>query len=302
MTSFHVEGLKNILTSLTTTIATLFMQMGILASDLAAVRSELDSRRQPPDPNNNTTSTLKNATTKNTNNTNNNSNNNNNKQRNRPPKINNNSRPGKKACYATAASEAPDLTFQEVRRTKKKVEPLFHHNTTRIQRDIVTTMVNEIRADPKDPAASNKIFNTINQFLNGQLRFMIAKITNQRTIILKTPSNESVETGLRFNTEIAAALTSLEAISADIKANTRMTKFIIHVIPTSIGTNPIVAGNAVPTQIRANHPLLPLAQIPGWRCRPNALQEKAHASVIITFTGSYKLQNISFKWIVLINK
>lgn len=83
---------------------------------------------------------------------------------------------------------------------------------------------------------------------------MIAKITKQHTIILETLSDQTAETALKYSVEIITTLTTLQLITFDIIANSRMSRFIIHGIPSSIGANPIEAGNGVAAQVHANHP------------------------------------------------
>lgn len=148
-----------------------------------------------------------------------------------------------------------------VQNQKKKMKSLFHPETSRVQREVIITTVNQIGDDLPNDVASDKILETINQTLKGTFRVMIAKVVIVFTIILETPIRSKGKQPLNWKIKITNALISLGVTTTKITANSRMTKFTVHGIPTDIGSNLTEAGMAVAEQIRADRRQLPLAQI-----------------------------------------
>lgn len=79
----------------------------------------------------------------------------------------------------------------------------------KVQREVVVTTVNEIGAAPNNNTANNTILHVVNKKLAGDFRFMVAKIINKHTIILKTSMDKDTESALKYNIKIAKGLISL---------------------------------------------------------------------------------------------
>lgn len=131
---------------------------------------------------------------------------------------------------------------------------------------------------------------------------MFAKATGKNTIILQTPTNIDSTTVLRFDSEIRNGLTKIQIIPSEIKANSRMSRFIIDDIPVQIGPTPAAGFVELAAQISANYHEIELAQVPVSTCRPDTRGTKMHTSMIIAFNNTHTIDSLGRRTLAICNK
>lgn len=142
------------------------------------------------------------------------------------------------------------------------------------------------QVNPSRDHGKQNSFN-VNKALVGQFLFMFAKATAHNTIILPTPTITDSFEVIQYDSEICNYLNKINLTVSEIKAHSRIFKFIVDGIPTNTGPNNDLEWIEMDAQLSANYPEIALAQVPVCMCRYNILHNNAHASMIITFKRTH---------------
>lgn len=77
----------------------------------------------------------------------------------------------------------------------------------------------------------NKVRLSVNEAMNEQFQYMLTKATSKSVIILQAPTDSDSCAALRFDNEIRNGINTIGIMTTKIKANCKMTRFIVNEIP-----------------------------------------------------------------------
>ncbi|KAH0607165.1 uncharacterized protein H6S33_003153, partial [Morchella sextelata] len=202
---------------------------------------------------------------------------------------------------AVAAADPAQGKFQLVEKRKKpakpKADPLFKPEYTKINREIIveTTAPSDV-----NPSEIRSLVNA--RIQDESCHFISARRTAKDNFILETKFITPATKAMEYAKEIEEALLTLPVPVANIRANSKWSKFLLHGIPTTIGEG-IEAGQLVPSEIRSNYgENLQLAQVPRWISRAETRMGKTHSSMVIALPGQVTMETLGIKFLSLFNR
>lgn len=159
--------------------------------------------------------------------------------------------PPSRPSYATAATSGPappPAQWEIIGPKKQKNSPadcLFTPGFTKVNRELIIKLSTSI-TDSLDTMLA-----TANKAVTGTpFRFWLARISPRDNIILTIIRSVSASEAEKYKTALAAAILSLGPRPTNIPVNSRWTKFIIYIIPTS-GSYGIPVGQTVASAIHS---------------------------------------------------
>lgn len=166
-----------------------------------------------------------------------------------------------------------------------------------MEREIIVTTREPIPQTNLD----NKILVEVNEAMGGQFRFIFAKATSKHTIILRILTDWDCSSGQNVYTEIRIVLNKIVIIAAAQNANSMITKFIVDGMPTNVSKYLRSGFFEMVTHIAYNYCKIELAQVTVWMCCPESMRSKVHTAMIIFFKGTYTIDSLGRRSIVISN-
>lgn len=175
------------------------------------------------------------------------------------------------STYTNIAGKATEIPFQVVTISEKqKPTPAFTNVRPTVERELVITTGETIPHLTMD----NKILLIVNKAMGYHFHFICPKATSKNLIIIEAPTDSDSSAALCFDSESRNGLKKIGIIDTEIKANSKMSKFIVHEIPTDSSKHRGSGCNKLPAQIIANYPRIELAQVFVWKCNADNLSAK----------------------------
>ncbi|KAH0610171.1 uncharacterized protein H6S33_011698 [Morchella sextelata] len=204
------------------------------------------------------------------------------------------------AAVASAAGPAQGK-FHVVERRKKpakpKADPLFKPEYTKINREII---VETTASSDVNPSEIRTLVNA--RIQDESCHFISARRTAKDNFVLETKFITPATKAMEYAKEIEEALLTLQVPVANIRANSKWSKFLLHGIPTTIGEG-IEAGQLVASEIRSNYgENFQLAKVPRWISRAEIRMEKTHSSMVIALPAQITMETLGIKFLSLFNR
>lgn len=140
----------------------------------------------------------------------------------------------KSYAKAAAAAAAPaDQEFVTVQKKKKVITPFFEPGTSRLSQQIIIAT-----ADPiPNTIANDTLLEVINLATGTQkFPFHAARRSMNGNLTLETSLTTTADQGVALEKEIAMGLDILSITVTNVYANSHWSQFVIHGIPSDIGT------------------------------------------------------------------
>ncbi|KAL0630611.1 hypothetical protein Q9L58_010542 [Maublancomyces gigas] len=179
-----------------------------------------------------------------------------------------------KKSYAAAAtndSPNPQTNFTTVQRKTKKAVPLFVPEYTRLNRQVMVET-----SGPLPPLITNDdILDIVNEATTVQgLKFLSAQRSANGNLRFETNPSTSADEGAKYHVEISLALDKLHIQATNIYPNSRWSKFVIHGVPSHIGTTNTTELSSRVAQEIYEATNISMAQPPRWLNSAKYLEEK----------------------------
>lgn len=148
---------------------------------------------------------------------------------------------------------------------------------------------------------SDSILRVINRMVAPQkLQFLAGFCSASGRITLETGPTTSAEMGVALRQEIYQGLDALNIEPTNIFANSRWTKWVIHGVPSEVGTtNTVATCTCLALKIQQSTGVI-LAQVPRWLTRPDTLNETGQGTIIVSLPGN--VVNIGANSMTLFNR
>ncbi|KAL0630911.1 hypothetical protein Q9L58_010234 [Maublancomyces gigas] len=209
-----------------------------------------------------------------------------------------NSPPNRKSFAGAAAGapiDQPKDSFKLVVK-KKKPAPLFKPEYTHMNRQVIR----ETDCPITDDISDDMIVASVNKAItHHNILFLSATRSPRGKLTFETTPNSSGDTGASMSSEINMALDQLGVCIKGVHAKSRWTGYVIHGVPSHIGTTNTTDVSAKMAEEITAATGFTFAQAPRWMNSQGFLQERGFGSIIVMFPGN--VQNAGLTRLSLFN-